>query len=85
MKASGVKQQVRRTLRQFPQARRDNRTLVLLIWRQQGLPISLEEALNPDRFWQPESIRRARAKIQNDEGQLKPEDSAQDDEEDQFA
>lgn len=67
-----VKDVVEEVLTDDPTARIDNRRLVLEVWDRYGLHLSPKQWELLKRLPQPETIRRHRAKIQNEEGRLRP-------------
>src|SRR5690348_9298466 len=67
-----VKPAVLRALKENPRARDDNRWLYVEVLKQAGFPISAELEATVEQWPQIESVRRSRARIQNEEGRLLP-------------
>ncbi len=70
-----VKPLVVRALRSNPKARDDNRWLYIEVLKQAGFPVTPELEATVERWPQIESVRRSRARIQNQEGRLLPSDA----------
>ena len=66
-----IKDQVEDILRTYPQARNDDRLLVLLYWKHQGVNLDIPYDII-DSLVSPESIRRVRQKLQNEDGIFPP-------------
>lgn len=67
-----VRKAVEIALARNPIARDDNRVLYLEVLKQQGISIPPELEATVGSWPQIETVRRVRAKIQNEEGQLLP-------------
>ena len=65
---------VETTLDRHPETRSDNRFLILRIWDELGLDLTPEQWARVPSLPQPETLRRTRAKIQNEEGRFLPWD-----------
>lgn len=66
------KDRVESTLSRYPETRNDNRFLILRIWDELGLDLTPEQWAKVPTLPQPETLRRTRAKIQNEEGRFLP-------------
>lgn len=61
------KEAVERVLAEHPETRDDSRLLLLWVWNEFGYPVSPEQWSLASTMPQVESVRRTRAKIQNEE------------------
>lgn len=66
------REEVEKVLASYPETRSDNRLLLFRVWEQQGLQLTPEQWEMVTHLRQPETIRRTRAKVQNDEGRYRP-------------
>jgi hypothetical protein len=71
MKMTG-KEEVETVLDEHPETRGDNRFLLFRVWERQGLQLTPEQWEMVSRLRQPETIRRTRAKLQNEDGRFLP-------------
>ena len=69
---STIKDEVEHVLEVSPDARADNRVLTLRIWELHGLSLTPEQWALVPSLPQTETVRRHRAKIQNEEGRFRP-------------
>ncbi len=67
-----IKPLVLKVLAECPAARRSNNRLVLEVWRRQHPELPAELLELADGLAQVESIRRQRARIQNEEKRFRP-------------
>jgi len=75
MSEETIRDNVRKILSQHEQARNDDIFLILTYWKEiNKAPINIEAILRTE-LTHTESIRRARQKIQNEEGLFPPTDS----------
>lgn len=72
MRRPSIRPLVVAVLREHPDTRRNNNALVLETWRKAGYPVSDELLALAGELPQVESIRRQRARIQNEQGQFRP-------------
>jgi hypothetical protein len=67
------KDAVESALDRYPETRGDNRYLILRIWDDLGLNLTAEQWAVVTSLPQPETLRRTRAKLQNEEGRFLPQ------------
>jgi hypothetical protein len=63
---------VEAVLARRPETRADHRLLMFRVWELQGLELTREQWAVVEELFQPETIRRTRAKLQNEEGRFLP-------------
>jgi hypothetical protein len=66
------KEEIEQVLAADPETRADNRVLLFRVWERQGLRLTPEQWETVRRLGQPETIRRVRAKLQNEERRYLP-------------
>lgn len=71
-KEASCRERVEEVLSRHAETRRDNRLLILRVWEEYGLQLTPAQWETVTRLPQPETIRRTRAKLQNEEGRYQP-------------